>query len=146
MSVKKERKATERNVRRVTKGFYGSEVYIENRDSDRSDILCVEYWKDIDAPATGYEELELNEGITIPDFDMMVCSLGHRSGPSVHGVIWNDSPNAELWIFKEGNGLREYIDFLPPPDEKGAFSFAFDISVNEIYRFLAVSPLRETQV
>ncbi|HWP46485.1 MAG TPA: hypothetical protein VNM22_04930 [Candidatus Limnocylindrales bacterium] len=145
MSVKKDRKSTEGNVRRVTKGFYGSEAYIENRDSGRSDILVVEYWKDIDAPPTGSEELELNQGVTIPDFDMIVCSCGYRSGPSVHGVIWNDSPRAELWIFREGHGPREYIDFLPPPDANGAFSFAFDVGPGEVYRFIAVSPLQEGQ-
>jgi hypothetical protein len=144
MSInKKDRKTAEGNVRRVTKGFYGSEAYIECRDCGRSDILVVEYWKDIDAPATGCEELELNQGITIPDFDMIVCSSGYRSDPSVHGVIWNDSSRAELWIFRECDGVREYIDFLPPPDAKGSFSFAFDVEAGECYRFLAVNPLPE---
>ncbi len=53
---------------------------------------------------------------------MIACSVGYRDRPPVRTIIWNDSTNAELWIFKETAGRRHYIDYLPPVDVQGAFS------------------------
>ena len=123
-------------------GFYGSKAYIENRDSAPGSIVKVEFFKDISGVPTGYEYLDISQYLQIPDFDMIACSVGYRDRPPVHAVIWNDSPNAELWIFKEVTGRRHYIDYLPVPDAQGAFSYGFDVAPGEIYRFLAVVPLK----
>ncbi|PIE34146.1 hypothetical protein CSA56_08385 [candidate division KSB3 bacterium] len=124
-------------------GFYGSRAYIENRDSAPEAVVRVEFYKDIDGIGTGYEYLDVNQYIQIPDFDMIACSVGYRDRPPVQAVIWNDSINAELWIFKEMAGTRQYIDYLPPVDAQGAFSYRFQISPGEEYRFLAVAPLKK---
>ena len=126
-------------------GFYGSKAYIENRDSAPGAVVKVEFYKDIDGIATGYEYLDVNQYIQIPDFDMIACSVGYRDRPPVQAVIWNDSTNAELWIFKEIAGVRHYVDFLPPipGDSQGAFSYRFQISAGEEFRFIAVAPLRQ---
>lgn len=123
-------------------GFFGSKAYLENRDSAPGAVVKVEFFKDINGVPTGYEYLDVNQYLQIPDFDMIACSIGYRDRPPVHTVIWNDSTNAELWIFKEVAGRRQYIDYLPPVDAQGAFSYAFNIQPGEIYRFLAVVPLR----
>lgn len=124
-------------------GFFGSKAYLENRDSAPGAVVKVEFFKDIDGVPTGFEYLNVNEYLQVPDFDMIVCSIGYRDRPPVHVVLWNDSPNAELWIFKESAGRRQYIDYLPPPDAQGAFSYAFDVVPGEEYRFLAVEPLQK---
>ncbi len=124
-------------------GFYGSKAYIENRDSAPGAIVRVEFYKDIDGIGTGYEYLDVNQYIQIPDFDMVTCAVGYRDRPPVQTVIWNDSTNAELWIFKEVAGTRQYIDYLPAVDTQGAFSYRFQIKVGEEYRFLAVAPLKK---
>ncbi len=124
-------------------GFFGSKAYIENRDSAPGAVVKVQFFKDIDGVPTGYEYLETNQYLQVPDFDMIACSIGFRDRPPVHTVIWNDSSYAELWVFKEGGGKRQYIDFLPPVDNQGAFSYAFDIMPGEEYRFLAVEPLKK---
>ena len=123
-------------------GFFGSKAYIENRDSAPGAVVKIEFYKDIDGVPTGYEYLDLNQYLQIPDFDMIACSIGYRDRPPVHVVIWNDSTNAELWIFKEIAGRRQYINYLPPVDAQGAFSYGFDVSPGEVYRFLAVAPLQ----
>jgi hypothetical protein len=123
-------------------GFYGSQTYIENRDSAPGAVVKVEFYKNIDGVPTGYEYLDINQYLQVPDFDMLACSIGYRDRPPVHVVIWNDSSNAELWIFKETAGRRQYIDYLPTPDAQGAFSFGFDIAPGEVYRFLPVEPLK----
>jgi hypothetical protein len=122
-------------------GFVGSQAYLENRDSAPGAVVKVEFFKDISGVANGYEYLNINQYIQVPDFDMIACSVGYQNRPPVHVVIWNDSPNAELWVFKEIAGRRQYIDYLPVPDVQGSFSFAFDVAPCEIYRFLAVEPL-----
>ena len=124
-------------------GFYGSKAYIENRDSASGSVVRVEFYKDIDGIATGYEYLDVNQYIQIPDFDMIACSVGYQDRPPVQAVIWNDSTNAELWIFKEVAGVRQYIDYLPVMDTQGAFSYRFQVASGEEYRFLAVAPLRK---
>ncbi len=124
-------------------GFYGSKAYIENRDSAPGAIVKVEFFKDIDGIPSGYEYLDSNQYLEIPDFDMLACSVGYRNRPPVQAVIWNDSTNAELWIFKEVAGCRQYIDFLPAVDAQGAFSYRFEILPGEEFRFLAVEPLRK---
>jgi hypothetical protein len=124
-------------------GFYGSHAYIENRDSAPGAVVKVEFFKDVDGVPTGYEYLDINQYLQVPDFDMLACSIGYRDRPPVRVVMWNDSTDAELWIFKEVAGRRQYIDYLPPPDAKGAFSFGFDIAPGEVYRFLAVEPLKK---
>ena len=124
-------------------GFIGSKAYLENRDSAPAAVVKVEFFKDIDGVPTGYEYLEGNQYLQIPDFDMIACSVGYRDRPPVQSVIWNDSTNAELWIFKEVAGHRQYIDYLPPVDAQGAFSYRFQILPGEEYRFLAVAPLRK---
>jgi len=124
-------------------GFYGSKAYLENRDSAPNAVVKVEFYKDIDGVSTGYDYLEVNQYIQIPDFDMLTCSVGYRDRPPVQAVIWNDSTNAELWIFKETAGVRQYIDFLPPVDAQGSFSYRFQVLPGEEYRFLAVAPLRK---
>jgi hypothetical protein len=123
-------------------GFYGSQAYLENKDSAPGAVVKVEFYKNIDGVPTGYEYVEINQYLQIPDFDMLACSIGYRDRPPVHVVIWNDSTNAELWIFKEVAGRRQYIDYLPVPDAQGSFSFGFDVAPGEIYRFLAVEPLK----
>jgi hypothetical protein len=123
-------------------GFYGSVAYIENRDSAPEAVVKIEFFKDIAGVATGYEYLNINQYLQVPDFDMIACSVGYQDRPPVHVVIWNDSTNAELWIFKEIAGRRQYIDYLPVPDSQGSFSFGVDIAPGEIYRFLAVEPLK----
>jgi len=131
-------------VRSIAKrgGFYGSQAYIENRDSAPGAVVKVEFYRNMDGVPTGYEYLEINQYLQVPDFDMLTCSVGYRDRPPVHVVIWNDATNAELWIFKEIAGCRQYIDYLPIPDAQGGFSFGFDIAPGEIYRFLAVEPLK----
>lgn len=124
-------------------GFYGSKAYLENRDSAPGAVVKVEFFKDIDGVPSGYEYLDLNQYLQIPDFDMIACSIGYRDRPPVHVVIWNDSTTAELWIFKEVAGRRQYVDYLPPVDTQGAFSYAFDIVPGQEYRFLAVEPLQK---
>ena len=124
-------------------GFYGSLAYIENRDSAPGAVVEVEFFKDVDGVPTGHEYLDINQYLQVPDFDMLACSIGYRDRPPVRVVIWNDSTEAELWIFKEIAGRRQYIDYLPPPDAKGAFSFGFDVAPGEVYRFLAVEPLKK---
>jgi hypothetical protein len=124
-------------------GFYGSQAYLENRSSAPGSRVKVEFFKDISGVPTGYEYLEVNQYLQVPDFDMIACSVGYRDQPAAHMVIWNDSPNAELWIFKEVAGRRQYVDYLPPPDIQGAFSFGFDIAPGDLYRFLAVEPLKK---
>ena len=124
-------------------GFYGSHAYIENRDSAAGAVVRVEFFKDVDGVPTGYEYLDVNQYLQVPDFDMLACSVGYRDRPPVRVVLWNDSTDAELWIFKENAGRRQYIDYLPPPDSQGAFSFGFDIAPGEVYRFLAVEPLKK---
>ena len=123
-------------------GFYGSQAYLENKDSAPGAVVKVEFYRNIDGVPTGYEYVEINQYLQIPDFDMLACSIGYRDRPPVHVVIWNDSTNAELWIFKEVAGRRQYIDYLPAPDAQGSFSFGFDVAPGEIYRFLAVEPLK----
>jgi hypothetical protein len=123
-------------------GFYGSQAYLENKDSAPGAVVKVEFYRNIDGVPTGYEYVEINQYLQIPDFDMLACSIGYRDRPPVHVVIWNDSTNAELWIFKEVAGRRQYIDYLPVPDAQGSFSFGFDVAPGEIYRFLAVEPLK----
>lgn len=125
-------------------GFYGSKAYIENRDSAPGAVVKVEFYKDIDGVPTGYEYLHVNQFLQVPDFDMIACSIGYQNKPPVHVVIWNDSASAELWIFKEIAGRRQYIDFLPPMDAQGAFSYGFDVAAGELYRFLAVIPLKNS--
>ena len=124
-------------------GFVGSKAYLENRDSAPGAVVKVEFFKDVDGVPTGYEYLEKNQYLQVPDFDMLVCSIGYQNRPPVHVVIWNDSPGAELWIFKETAGRRQYIDYLPPVDAQGAFSYAFDIQPGQEYRFLSVEPLKK---
>lgn len=124
-------------------GFYGSHAYIENRDSATGAIVKVEFFKDVDGVPTGYEYLDVNQYLQVPDFDMLACSVGYQNKPPVRVVLWNDSTEAELWIFKENAGRRQYIDYLPPPDAQGAFSFGFDVAPGEVYRFLAVEPLKK---
>ena len=124
-------------------GFYGSKAYIENRDSAPGSVVKVEFYKDIDGICTGYEYLDINQYIQVPDFDMLTCAVGYQDRPPVQAVIWNDSTNAELWIFKEVAGTRHYVDYLPPVDQQGAFSYRFEIKPGEEYRFLAVAPLRK---
>jgi len=124
-------------------GFYGTKAYIENRDSAPGAVVKVQFYKDVDNVATGYEYLDVNQFLQIPDFDMIVCTVGYRDRPPVQAIIWNDSTNAELWIFKETAGIRQYIDFIPPVDAEGAFSYRFQIKPGEEYRFLAVAPLRK---
>lgn len=123
-------------------GFIGSQAYLENRASAPGAVVKIEFFKDIDSVASGYEYLNVNQYLQVPDFDMIACSVGYQNRPPVHVVIWNDSSNAELWIFKEIAGRRQYIEYLPPVDAQGAFSYAFDIQPSEVYRFLAVLPLR----
>jgi hypothetical protein len=123
-------------------GFLGSQAYLENRDSAPGAVVKVEFYKDIDGVATGHEYLDINQYLQVPDFDMIACSVGYQEKPPVHVVIWNDSANAELWIFKETAGRRQYIDYLPPVDAQGAFSYGFDVHPGEVYRFLAVDPLQ----
>ncbi len=124
-------------------GYYGSKAYIENRDSAPGAVVRVEFYKDIDGIATGFEYLNVNQFLQVPDFDMITCSVGYQDRPPVQVVIWNDSVNAELWIFKEAAGTRQYIDYLPAVDTQGSFSYRFQISAGEEYRFLAVAPLRQ---
>jgi hypothetical protein len=123
-------------------GFVGSLAYIENRDSAPGAVVKVEFFKDIAGVASGYEYLNINQYLQVPDFDMIACSVGYQNRPPVHVVIWNDSTAAELWIFKEIAGRRQYIDYLPVPDAQGSFSFGFDIAPGEVYRFLSVEPLQ----
>lgn len=125
-------------------GFFGSKAYLENRDSAPGAVVKVEFFKDINGVPTGYEYLNINQYLQIPDFDMIACSVGYQDRPPVRVVIWNDSPGAELWIFKETSGCRQYIDYLPQMDVQGAFSYAFEILPGEVYRFLAVVPLRKS--
>jgi hypothetical protein len=75
-------------------GFYGSKAYLENRDSAAGAVVKVEFYKDIDGVASGYEYLEVNQYLQVPDFDMIACSVGFQDRPPVHVVIWNDSTNA----------------------------------------------------
>ena len=123
-------------------GFEGSHAYLENRDAAPGAVVKVEFFKDISGVANGYEYLNINQYIQVPDFDMIACSVGYQDRPPVHVVIWNDSTKAELWIFKEVAGCRHYLDYLPVPDAQGSFSFGFDVAPGEIYRFLAVEPLK----
>lgn len=144
MAVKTRELKGAKEVRSIASrgGFYGSQAYLENRDSAPGAVVKVEFYRNIDGVSTGYEYLESNQYLQVPDFDMLACSIGYRDRPPVHVVIWNDSTNAELWIFKEVAGRRQYIDYLPVPDAQGAFSFGFDVAPGEIYRFLAVEPLK----
>ena len=109
-------------------GFYGSQAYLANKDSAPGAVVKVEFYRNIDGVPTGYEYVEINQYLQIPDFDMLTCSIGYRDRPPVHVVIWNDSTNAEIWIFKEVAGRRQYIDYLPAPDAQGSFSFGFDVA------------------
>ncbi len=124
-------------------GFYGTKAYIENRDSAPGAVVKVQFFKDVDNVATGYEYLDVNQYLQIPDFDMITCTVGYRDRPPVQTIIWNDSTNAELWIFKEVAGIREYVDYLPPVDTEGSFSYRFQIRPGEEFRFLSVAPLRK---
>ena len=124
-------------------GFSGSQAYLENRDAAPGAVVKVEFFKDISGVANGYEYLNINQYIQVPDFDMLACSVGYQDRPPVHAIIWNDSPGAELWIFKEIAGRRQYLDFLPIPDAQGPYSFGFDVAPGDIYRFLAVEPLKK---
>jgi hypothetical protein len=139
-----ETKGTEMTRSIATRGgFAGSHAYLENRDAVPGAVLKVEFFKDISGVVSGYEYLNPNQYIQVPDFDMLACSVGYQDRPAVHVVIWNDSTNAELWIFKEIAGQRQYVDYLPIPDAQGSFSFGFDVAPGEIYRFLAVAPLKK---
>jgi hypothetical protein len=124
-------------------GFLGSSAYIENRDSASGSVVKIDFFKDIDGVPTGQEYLDVNQYLQIPDFDMISCTVGYRDRPPVQAIIWNDSTNSELWIFKEIAGRRQYIDYLPQVDAQGAFSYRFEINPGEEYRFLAVEPLRK---
>jgi len=149
MAVQTQEARGDGGTRNIAKrgGFYGSHVYIENRDSAPGAVAKVEFFKDVDGVPTGYEYLDSKQFLQITDFDMLVCSVGYRDRPPVGMALWNDSVEAEIWIFKENAGRRQYIDYLPPPDAKGSFSFGekngFYIAPGEVFRFLAVEPLKK---